>query len=187
MATSSSRFLYRSGRALRPGSSVGQSPRPSATPADTQRTDAAPKPFTVFRRPPSWKVASSLIHSFQYAGMGVAYACCTQRNFRIHGAVALLALGLGVGLHLSVMEMALICITCGLVMALELLNTALEAVVDLCVGSDYHVLAKIAKDCAAGAVLISALTAVAVAGLLLLPPLWRWFSALDLGTWLMGL
>ena len=185
MATSSSRFLYRSGRALRPQTSVESAPRPSAIPAG-QEMESSPGTFSVFRRPPSWKVASSLIHSFQYAGMGVAYACCTQRNFRIHGAVAVVAVGLGVGLGLSLVEMALICITCGLVMALELLNTALEAVVDLCVGSEYHVLAKIAKDCAAGAVLISATTALAVAGLLLLPPLWQWFSALDL-VWLRDL
>lgn len=56
-------------------------------------------------------------------------------------------------------------------MALELINTALEAVVDLTVEQSYHELAKIAKDCAAGAVLIAALTAVLVGGCLLLPPL----------------
>jgi diacylglycerol kinase (ATP) len=54
---------------------------------------------------------------------------------------------------------------------MELLNTALESVVDLTVRQTYHELAKIAKDCAAGAVLISALAAVLVAGSLLLPPL----------------
>ncbi|HEY9711251.1 MAG TPA: diacylglycerol kinase, partial [Oculatellaceae cyanobacterium] len=51
------------------------------------------------------------------------------------------------------------------------LNTAIESVVDLTVKQSYHELAKIAKDCAAGAVLISAIAAVFVAGSLLLPPL----------------
>jgi diacylglycerol kinase (ATP) len=51
------------------------------------------------------------------------------------------------------------------------LNTAIESVVDLTVKQSYHELAKIAKDCAAGAVLISALAALLVAGALLLPPL----------------
>jgi diacylglycerol kinase (ATP) len=60
---------------------------------------------------------------------------------------------------------------------MELLNTALEAVVDLTVSQTYHELAKIAKDCAAASVLISALVAVIVAGLLLLPPLWQALSA----------
>jgi diacylglycerol kinase (ATP) len=56
-------------------------------------------------------------------------------------------------------------------MALELLNTAIESVVDLTVKQSYHELAKIAKDCAAGAVLVSAIAAVLVAGSLLIPPL----------------
>jgi diacylglycerol kinase (ATP) len=55
-------------------------------------------------------------------------------------------------------------------MILELLNTALESVVDLTVGQSYHDLAKIAKDCAAGAVLLAAIAAVMVGGCLLLPP-----------------
>ncbi len=56
-------------------------------------------------------------------------------------------------------------------MSMELLNTAIESIVDLTVKQTYHELAKIAKDCAAGAVLVSALVAVLVAGTLLLPPL----------------
>ena len=65
--------------------------------------------------------------------------------------------------------MAVICITSGLVLTLELLNTAIESVVDLTVGQTYHELAKIAKDCAAGAVLISALASVLVGACLVVP------------------
>ena len=54
-------------------------------------------------------------------------------------------------------------------MILELLNTALESVVDLTVKQTYHELAKIAKDCAAGAVLISAIASLFVASFILLP------------------
>ncbi len=124
-------------------------------------------------RPSSWRVATNLIKSFQYAGMGLGYAFRTQRNFRIHTALAVFAIGLGVMLRLSGVELALICLTCGLVMAMELVNTALEAAVDLAVGSHYHLLAKIAKDCGAAAVLVTALVAVGVAGLVLAPPLWQ--------------
>ena len=67
--------------------------------------------------------------------------------------------------------MSIISLTIGAVLAMELLNTALESVVDLTVKQSYHELAKIAKDCAAGAVLISAIAAILVAGSLLLPPL----------------
>jgi diacylglycerol kinase (ATP) len=124
-------------------------------------------------RPLSWKVAGNLMVSFQYAGQGIGYAFRTQRNFRIHVLVGLLAVGLALGLGLSAVEVAVIILTGGLVMTMELINTALESVVDLTVQQTYHELAKIAKDCAAAAVLMSALMAVAVAVCLLLPALWQ--------------
>lgn len=123
------------------------------------------------RRLSSFQVADSLLLSFKYAWSGLAYAFSTQRNFRIHTAIGTVALALGLFLNLPSVELAVIGITSGLVMVMELMNTALEAVVDLTVKQTYHELAKIAKDCAAGAVLISAIVAVIVASLLLLPPL----------------
>ncbi len=119
----------------------------------------------------SWRVASNLFVSFKYAWAGISYAFQTQRNFRIHIGVCALAIGLSLFLHLKAVEIAVIGVTSGLVLALELLNTAIESLVDLTVKQTYHDLAKIAKDCAAGAVLISALVAVMVACMLLLPPL----------------
>jgi diacylglycerol kinase (ATP) len=67
--------------------------------------------------------------------------------------------------------MAIISIVCSLVLTLELLNTAIESVVDLTVEKTYHELAKVAKDCAAGAVLISAMASLMVAAWLILPRL----------------
>jgi diacylglycerol kinase (ATP) len=125
------------------------------------------------RREHSFQVAHSLWVSFQYAGAGLKYAFITQRNFRIHAIIGTVAISLGLGLGLQPVELALIGLTIGLVMTLELLNTAIEAVVDLVVDTQYHELAKIAKDCAAGAVLMSTLAALGVAGCLLLPALWR--------------
>ncbi len=121
----------------------------------------------------SWKVATNLLVSFGYAWQGVAYAFRTQRNFRIHVVVGSLAVGLAIALHLALVELAVIILTCGVVLTLELINTALESVVDLTVQQTYHELAKIAKDCAAAAVLISALISLSVAVCLLLPPLWQ--------------
>lgn len=123
------------------------------------------------KRELSWQVASNLLVSFKYAWSGIAYAFQTQRNFRVHVCVGTLAICLGILLHLAPVEMAAIGLTCGLVLVMELLNTAIESVVDLTVKQTYHELAKIAKDCAAGAVLVSAMAAVLVAGVLLLPPL----------------
>ncbi len=136
---------------------------------DTVTLTDLPRPI----RPLSWKVAGNLMVSFQYAGQGIGYAFRTQRNFRIHVVVGLLAVGLALGLRLSAVEVAVIILTGGLVMTMELINTALESVVDLTVQQTYHELAKIAKDCAAAAVLMSALMAVAVAVCLLLPALWQ--------------
>jgi diacylglycerol kinase (ATP) len=76
-------------------------------------------------------------------------------------------------LQIAAVEMAIIAMTCAVVMVLELINTAIEAVVDLTVKQSYHELAKIAKDCAAGAVLISAIAALIVAACILLPPLFQ--------------
>jgi diacylglycerol kinase (ATP) len=100
-------------------------------------------------------VAPSFLSSFRYAWMGVSYAFMTQRNFRIHAFMGTLALSLGVYLRLNVVEIAVIGLTIGAVLSMELINTALE----------------IAKDCAAAAVLISAFGALMVAGLLILPKL----------------
>lgn len=121
----------------------------------------------------SWRVATNLLVSFKYAWQGVAYAFRTQRNFRIHVVVGSFAVSLAIALSLAPVELAVIILTCGIVLTMELINTALESVVDLTVEQTYHELAKIAKDCAAAAVLISALISVSVAACLLLPPLWQ--------------
>ena len=119
----------------------------------------------------AWQVAPNLFTSFRYAWAGISYAIRTQRNFRIHLAIGFVALFLGVMLHSTAIEAAVVAITISAVLVMELMNTALESVVDLTVGQTYHELAKIAKDCAAGAVLISAMAALLVAGFIYLPPL----------------
>lgn len=117
----------------------------------------------------AWKVAPDLFASFKYAWQGVKYSFTTQRNFRIHTVMTCIAISLGFYLQATTVEMAIISLTCSMVLVLELLNTSIESVVDLTVKQTYHELAKIAKDCAAGAVLISAIAAVFVAGFILLP------------------
>ena len=95
----------------------------------------------------------------------------TQRNFRIHAIATVLVISTGIALQLPSIHIAVLGLTCGAVMALELINTALEAVVDLTVKQSYHELAKIAKDCAAAAVFVAALTAILVGICLIAPPL----------------
>jgi diacylglycerol kinase (ATP) len=119
----------------------------------------------------AWQVASNLLVSFRYAWAGVCYAFSSQRNFRIHTLITIVAIGLGSFFRITGVEMAIVTLTCALVMVLELINTALESVVDLTVGQSYHELAKIAKDCAAGAVLIASIAALLVAAFIFLPHL----------------
>lgn len=121
------------------------------------------------QRNDSFQIATNLLLSFKYAGQGVSYAFRTQRNFRIHLIIGVAALSLSLYFQLSAVECSIISLTIALVLVLELLNTSLEAVVDLAVGREFHQLAKIAKDCAAGAVLIAAIAALLIAGVLLLP------------------
>jgi len=83
---------------------------------------------------------------------------------RIHAAIAALVVVGGILVRLPLVGWAVVALAMGLVLVAELLNTALEAVVDL-VSPEQHRLAKLAKDCAAAAVLVAALAAVA-AGLL---------------------
>lgn len=125
-------------------------------------------------RSQSFQIATNLLLSFKYAGQGVSYAFRTQRNFRIHLMIGAIALSLSIYFQLSAVSCSIISLTIALVLVLELLNSALEAVVDLVVGREFHQLAKIAKDCAAGAVLIAAIAALIIAGVLLLPHIIQW-------------
>lgn len=134
-------------------------------------TPTPPELHLGIKRELAWQIAPNLLLSFKYAWAGICYAFITQRNFRIHTTMTAIALSLGIFLQVSGVEMAIVVLTCALVMVLELLNTALESVVDLTVGQSYHELAKIAKDCAAGAVMIAAIAALLVGGFILLPPL----------------
>ena len=121
--------------------------------------------------------SSDLLTSFKYAFSGVWYVVRTQRNARIHLAVALVVVALGLWLNLSYTEWAVIVLTIGLVLAAEAFNTVAEAAVDLAT-AERHPLARIAKDVAAGAVLLMAITAVLVGLLILGPPLWRTLLAM---------
>lgn len=123
------------------------------------------------KRKLSWKIATNLLISFKYAWEGLNYTFVNERNFRIHTIVGLAAIALGIFLGLTTVKIAVIGLTVGLVMGMELLNTAIESVVDLTVKKEYHDLARIAKDCGAAAVLVSAIVSVLVASLLLCPPL----------------
>lgn len=110
---------------------------------------------------------------FRNAWDGVKATASTERNFKVHLALSVAVLLLGALLRVSRLDWGLLCLAIGLVLSAELMNTAVEAAVNLTVGERIHPLAKKAKDAAAGAVLASALFAAVIGALVFLPPLFE--------------
>ncbi len=114
--------------------------------------------------------AESLFASFRYATAGLRYLLVSQRNARVQAGIGVGVLVLAAVLRISRVEWAIITLLIALVLTLEALNSAIEATVDLVTG-DYHPLAKIAKDVAAGAVWLMAIASVVIGAIIFLPPL----------------
>lgn len=102
-----------------------------------------------------------MVDSFNNAIDGVIYTVRTQRNMKIHMVVSVLVLIACLFFDVSKIEFLILAITISMVISAELFNTAIESVVDMNTNY-YHPLAKIAKNVAAGAVIITAINAVVV-------------------------
>jgi diacylglycerol kinase (ATP) len=124
-------------------------------------------------KPKSW------VDKANVAIEGIIYAVKTQRHMRYHLFAALAALILSLVLNISRTDFILLCMAIVLVIATELLNTAIEATVDM-ISDAYHPLAKRAKDVAAGGVLVASIGALTLAYLILYPAL---RNALSKGLW----
>jgi diacylglycerol kinase (ATP) len=111
--------------------------------------------------------SKSAVDSFRYALNGLLLSFKTQRHLRIHFGMAVLVLLAGFVWGLDRTQLLVLVGAISLVILSELFNTAMETVVDL-VTTDYHPLAKVAKDVAAGAVLVAAVNAALVGVLLFL-------------------
>ncbi len=119
----------------------------------------------------------NLLMSFAHAFEGIFSSLRTERNLLIHFAAAALVVVFGVLLRIRTVEW-LVCILCfGMVISAELINTALEAAVDIC-SPEIQPKAKLAKDAAAGAVLFSAMAAATAGCVVFLPKIWALFSGL---------
>lgn len=103
----------------------------------------------------------AFLKSFIYAFNGILSAIRSQRNLRVHIVAVIYVTAFSAFYNLSETQYLILVLIFLTVIALELVNTALESVVDLC-SPEYNKLAKISKDCAAGAVLIAAIGAVIV-------------------------
>lgn len=114
------------------------------------------------------KGIKKFINSFTYPIKGLKYAYRNEQNLAVDVGIALIVVIFSFIFKVSLIEAALLALTIGLVLAFELVNTAIEAVVDL-VTEDYHPLAKVAKDTSAAAVFVFALAAVIVGVIIFLP------------------
>ena len=112
----------------------------------------------------------SLVKSFQFAFEGMKVALAKGRNFRIQFVLGFLALVLAFVLKFSPVEWAILIVTIASVLILELINTSIEAIVDL-VSPEIRNEARVAKDVSAAAVLIASIASVAIAAFLFLPKL----------------
>jgi diacylglycerol kinase (ATP) len=103
----------------------------------------------------------SLLESFNFAFEGIIHVLRYERNLRIHFAIAFAVIIAAVSFDVTRIELILLFLAIAFVLIAEMLNSALEAAVDL-MSPTLDPLAKIAKDVAAGAVLVATMTAVAI-------------------------
>lgn len=114
--------------------------------------------------------ANKFFKSFTYAFAGILSGL-KQQNMKVHFLSALIVIIAGLFTGLSVLEWCVIVIVIASIISLEMVNTAIEAIVDLA-SPDFHPLAKVAKDVGAAAVLVFAFASVIIGGLIFFP---KWF------------
>ena len=117
----------------------------------------------------SYSSSKNLLISFRYAFNGIKYTFNNSRNFKIQFLVAFFSLILGYILQLNKSDYLILLVTIFSVLILEILNTSIESLVDLVIKKKFSYLAKIAKDCSAGAVLLAAINSVIIGLYLFIP------------------
>jgi len=108
---------------------------------------------------------------------GITTAVKTERNMKIHIAAALIVFIAAALLQLDRVRWLFLLVAVAMVLVAELMNTAVEAVVDL-ISPEEHVLARVAKDTAAGAALVAAVFAVVIGIIVFYEPVWEWLQHL---------
>ncbi len=122
-----------------------------------------------FHQPQTWR------GKFAVAFSGLFHTCRTQSSMRVHCTCTSLVVGLACVSGLAPLEWAVLLLAIGLVIGLELVNTSIEAIVEK-VSPEYSELARVAKDTAAAAVLVGAITAIGVGGCVFIPHWRAWFG-----------
>lgn len=109
-----------------------------------------------------------LINSFKYAIEGIISSFRTEQNMKIHVFIMIVVIILGIILKLSALEWIILTIVIALVISAELFNTTIETVVDM-ITKEKNEKAKLAKDVAAGAVLVLTIGSVVVGLIIFIP------------------
>lgn len=111
----------------------------------------------------------SLLESMRHAGAGLKRVFLDERNFRVQLFCTLAVIIVGIVLQVDRGEWLILVLMCILVLILEMVNTAIEAIVDMTVGKQFHECAQKAKDVAAGAVVVAAIAALVNGVVIFLP------------------
>lgn len=109
-----------------------------------------------------------LINSFGYAIRGIYSAFKTEQNLVIHTIVTIIVIALAIYLQVSTIELCILILVIGLVIAFEMMNTAIEYVVDMAM-PNIHPLARLAKDISSGAVLVCAIASIIIGLIIFIP------------------
>ena len=120
-------------------------------------------------RKDSYSTSENVLISFRHAFSGIKYSFKNSRNFKIQVLFAFFTLIIGSILQIDKSDYLILLVSIFSVLTLEILNTSIESVVDLVVKKKFSYLAKIAKDCSAGAVLLASINSVIIGLNLFIP------------------
>ena len=108
------------------------------------------------------------LRTFKFSMDGLIYAYKNEQSMLIHAIGTIITVALGIIFKIKLSEWAIVFIALGVILASELINTAIEAAVDLCT-LEIHPLAKIAKDCGSAATFVLTLVSVVICLLVFVP------------------
>ena len=120
------------------------------------------------RNKSKYKGIKHYVYSTKYSLDGLLYAYKNEKSLWMHAFCSIVGISLGIIFKISLIQWSMILISLGFILAIELLNTAIEAVVDM-VTLEYHPLAKIAKDCGSAASFIAVLISLIISGFVFIP------------------
>lgn len=116
----------------------------------------------------------NFLRSFSFAFSGIMACCKNERNFRVQLLSAIIIISAGFFFNISSMEWTIILLCCGLVLSMEMINTAIEKLSNL-LHPSIHPEVRIVKDVAAGAVLLCSIISLVVAVIIFFPKINLWF------------